>query len=87
MWKKKDRKCKACQGYFVQLDIRELCNHCAFKIDTADAKACDINGIREDMREAGIPTSGYTRGGGFSSSYYDLDELTEYTIDLDVEDE
>ncbi len=57
-------KCKACGNLFQLLDLRSLCTHCAFKIDTADAIASDINGIREDMWQMGIPTSGYTRSSG-----------------------
>jgi len=54
-------KCKACQNGFFKLDTRGLCSHCAFRIDTADAEASDINGIREDMWQMGIPTQGFSR--------------------------
>ncbi len=53
--------CKACGNGVKLVDLRGLCTHCAFRIDTADAEASDINGIREDMWQVGIPTSGYTR--------------------------
>lgn len=67
--KEKKFKCKACGVRAGVVDLRLLCSHCAFKIDTADARACDINGIREDMWAAGIPTSGFTRGGSSVSDW------------------
>jgi uncharacterized membrane protein YvbJ len=52
------KKCKAC-GLRQRVDLRQLCTHCALRIDNADAQASDINGIREDMRALGIPTNKY----------------------------
>jgi hypothetical protein len=84
MWKKKNKQCKACRGFFVSIDLRDLCTHCAFKIDSIDSRACDINGIREDMRAMGIPTSSNTRTGGFS--LYNNDDINIWDDMEDIED-
>jgi hypothetical protein len=68
-------KCKACGLKLGPVDLRKLCTHCALKIDTADAIASDINGIREDMWSLGIPTSGFIRN--YNSSEFTLPNQNE----------
>jgi len=72
------KQCKACRRSGVKVDFRDLCTHCADKIDVADSKASDINGIREDMRAFGIPT------GKYSKTYQN--DGVEW-VDLNIEEE
>lgn len=80
----KEFKCKACTKDVGFIDLRSLCTHCAFRIDTADSIASDINGIREDMYSVGIPTHGFIH-----SNISRIKGLKEWTIDellRDVDD-
>lgn len=69
-------KCKACLRKCNLVDIRQLCTHCAIKIDRADSEASDINGIREDMYNMGIPTIGFNHiTHKVKHDYADYDEI------------
>lgn len=76
-------KCKACLNNVKKVDLRFLCTHCAFRIDCADAEASDINGIREDMRQYGVPIHNYSK----SIYLNNIDNIDEVDLDLKWKDE
>lgn len=48
-------KCKVGGELPVILDPRGMCSMCAFKFDSADKRASNLDEIRQDMEASGVP--------------------------------